>query len=188
MYTDTHTLKYRGVRGHRNHIFEQFLYDLLRDFIFDFRSLFGKVVEVVRLIRSHKIGGRASAPPLLSLSPLFPHPHPLPQPPFCSICYDRADDSRFYRGSYHILEPTLSTTCSAPLPIPTGTSVRKSTSRQSTTCTHRHTSPGVGIHSAHIGPAVWLMVDPHFGVIDDAGYHPVFTGFSRVCVVIYTAA
>ena len=23
------------------------------------------------------------------------------------------------------------------------------------------------------------MVDPHFGVIDDAGHHPVFAGFSN---------
>ena len=32
-----------------------------------------------------------------------------------------------------------------------------------------------------------LMVHPHFGVVDDAGNHPVCTGFSRVCVVICTS-
>jgi len=34
---------------------------------------------------------------------------------------------------------------------------------------------------------VLLMVDLHFGVIDDAGYHPVCAGLSRVCVVVYTS-
>jgi len=42
-------------------------------------------------------GGSASAPPLLSPTPLFPPPTPLPHLPFCSICYDRADDSSFHR-------------------------------------------------------------------------------------------
>jgi len=47
--------------------------------------------------------------------------------------------------------------------------------------------PRVGIHSADVDQTVFLVVDPHFGVIDDAGYHPVCVGFSRVCVVIYTS-
>jgi len=34
----------------------------------------------------------------------------------CSICYDRADDPSIHRGTYHILESTWSTTCSASLP------------------------------------------------------------------------
>jgi len=45
--------------------------------------------------------------------------------------------------------------------------------------------PRVGIHSADVDQTVFLVVDPHFGVIDDAGYHPVCVCFSRVCVVIY---
>ena len=48
--------------------------------------------------------------------------------------------------------------------------------------------PRVGIHSADVDQTASLMVDPHFGVIDDAGYHPAFTGFSRVCVDTYTSA
>jgi len=36
--------------------------------------------------------------------------------------------------------------------------------------------PRVGIHSAEES----LMVDPHFGVIDDAGYHSVFRVCARV--------
>jgi len=46
-------------------------------------------------------------------------------------------------------------------------------------------SPHVGIHSADVDQTVFLVVDPHFGVIDDAGYHPVRVCFSRVCMVIY---
>ena len=48
--------------------------------------------------------------------------------------------------------------------------------------------PRVGILSADVDQTVLLMVDPHFGVIDDAGYHPAFTGFSRVYMAIYTSA
>ena len=41
--------------------------------------------------------------------------------------------------------------------------------------------PRVGIHSADIDQRVLLMVDPHFGVIDDAGYLPVCTGSTAAC-------
>jgi len=47
--------------------------------------------------------------------------------------------------------------------------------------------PRVGIHCADVDQTVLLMVDPHLGVIDDAGYHPVCAGLSRVCVVVYTS-
>jgi len=47
--------------------------------------------------------------------------------------------------------------------------------------------PRVGIHSADVDQTVFLVVDPHFGVIHDAGYHHVCVRFSRVCVVIYTS-
>jgi len=45
--------------------------------------------------------------------------------------------------------------------------------------------PHVGIHSADVHQTVFSVVDPHFGVIDYAGYHPVCVCCSRVCVVIY---
>ena len=45
--------------------------------------------------------------------------------------------------------------------------------------------PHVGIHSADVDQTVFSVVDPHFGVIDYAGYHPVCVCCSRVCVVIY---
>ena len=44
--------------------------------------------------------------------------------------------------------------------------------------------PHVGIHSADVDQTVFLVVDPHFGVIDDAGYHPVCVCVLRVCVYV----
>jgi len=45
--------------------------------------------------------------------------------------------------------------------------------------------PHVGIHSVDVDQTVFLVVDPHFVVIDDAGYHPVYVCVSRVCMMIY---
>jgi len=36
-----------------------------------------------------------------------------------------------------------------------------------------YSTHGIGIQSADVDETVFLVVDPHFGVIDDAGYDPV---------------
>ena len=41
--------------------------------------------------------------------------------------------------------------------------------------------PHVGIHSVDVDQTVFLVVDPHFVVIDDAGYHTVCTGSTAAC-------
>ena len=41
-------------------------------------------------------------------------------------------------------------------------------------------SADVGTHSADVDQTVFLVVDPHFGVIDDAGYDPVCVRFACV--------
>ena len=41
-------------------------------------------------------------------------------------------------------------------------------------------SADVSTHSADVDQTVFLVVDPHFGVIDDAGYDPVCVCFACV--------